>query len=103
MRCAWTWELACITVTACAMGACAQEEGGMTFMDWGRELAIVGSVNTHGTAQAVALRGDLAFVCASWHGLLTVDVSDPLWMFLGILALSASLLWYWNKGRLAES
>lgn len=46
-------------------------------MDWGRKLEIVGSVDTHGTAQAVALRGDLAFVCASWHGLVTVDVSDP--------------------------
>lgn len=32
----------------------------------------------------------------------TVDFGRPLWMYLGILALCAALLWYWNKGRLAE-
>jgi len=58
-----------------ATSACAAD--GAEAMDWGRELAIIARADVGGPVRALALRDGVAYVCADYHGLVTLDVSDP--------------------------
>ncbi len=46
-------------------------------MDWGRDLPILARVDVGGPVRALALREGVAWVCADYHGLVALDLSDP--------------------------
>lgn len=45
--------------------------------EWGRELSIAAQVDLGGPVRAIEVRGGIGYACCGYHGLVTVDISDP--------------------------